>query len=307
MAGAAANLLERRQMQFTKSSTARKLLTLIAAMALGGGVAVALPASASPHESHGHAVRAGSGYLALGDSVPFGFREAANAPTPDYTQPDTFVGYPEDVAANLSLDETNAACPGETSSSLIDVTAPSNGCENGYRLAFPLHVSYSGPQLAFAVHFLRSHHQTRLVSLMIGANDGFLCQNTTADHCASELPAVLQTIATNVGTILRTIRHHGDYEGQIVVVNYYSLDYTSPVQNGLSQALNQAIDAAAAPFGVEIADGFGAFQQAAAQAGGNTCAAGLLTTLTTGGCGVHPSVAGQAVLAGAVERVVRKA
>jgi lysophospholipase L1-like esterase len=142
---------------------------------------------------------------------------------------------------------------------------------------------------------------------MIGANDGFLCQRTTADHCASELPALLQTVGQNVATILGRIRHDAHYLGQIVLVNYYSLDYRDQMQDAQSQALNQALDAAAAPYHVAIADGFGAFQSAAAQAGGDTCEAALITLLSGGGCGIHPSVAGQATLAGAVERVVRTA
>ncbi len=77
----------------------------------------------------------------------------------------------------------NAACSGETSSSLIKSFAQSNGCENipgkpnaGYRTAFPLHVNYKGSQLAYALSYLRSHRNVRLLSLMIGANDPFVCQ-----------------------------------------------------------------------------------------------------------------------------------
>ena len=66
----------------------------------------------------GHADR--SDYLALGDSVTFGYREAANLPTPDYSDAASFVGYPEDVGAALGLDVANAACPGETSTSLVE-------------------------------------------------------------------------------------------------------------------------------------------------------------------------------------------
>jgi hypothetical protein len=40
--------------------------------------------------------------------------------------------------------------------------------------------------------------------------------------------------------------------------------------------------------------------------GGNTCVAGLLTQLgSPGTCGIHPSYAGQALLAQALEKVVR--
>ncbi|HEU5267346.1 MAG TPA: SGNH/GDSL hydrolase family protein [Jatrophihabitans sp.] len=291
---------------------------------IGGAVGVAaclvltaaVPAVASARQSAGSGsapVQSGSGYLALGDSVSFGYREAANPPPPDYPDAASFVGYPEDVAADLSLRVANAACPGETSASLINAAAPSNGCERsatggpGYRDAFPLHVTYNGSQLHYAVRYLQRHADVRLVSLMIGANDAFRCQTTTADHCASELPAVLAQISANVATILGRIRHDAGYDGQIVIVNYYSLNYADPSSTAGAQALNQAMDTAAAPFDVQIADGFAAFQQAAAQAGGNSCTAGLLTMLSTGGCGVHPSVAGQQLLAGAVERVVAKA
>jgi lysophospholipase L1-like esterase len=277
---------------------------LLCAALLTGGPALASESHAAPP------ARAGTNYLALGDSVPFGYRELATTPTPDYRDATSFVGFPEDVAGDLHLRLANAACPGETSTSLITGTAPSNGCEGipgspGYRDAFPLHVAYSGSQLDFAVDYLRAHRRTRLVTLMVGANDGFLCQRNTPDHCVAELPAVLQTVAANVATILGRIRYEAHYVGQVVLVNYYSLDYGDPTQNALSAGLNQVLDAAAAPFHVAIADGFGAFQAVAAQAGGDTCAAGLLTVLTTGGCGIHPSATGQDVLADAVEAVVR--
>lgn len=206
----------------------------------------------------------------------------------------------------------NAACPGETSASFIVENVQSNGCENspgggpGYRTDFPLHVHYTGTQLQYAVQYLRHHPNTQLVSLMIGANDAFLCEETTADHCASELPAVLKQISANVTVILTVIRHAAHYNRQLVIVNYYSLGYAKPLDNRASQELDEAVDRAARPFNVVIADGFGAFKAASVQSGGNTCKAGLLTQLTTGGCGVHPSVAGQAVLALAVERVITK-
>jgi lysophospholipase L1-like esterase len=285
--------------------TRRRVGTWVALVAATCGVLVAsLPADASSR--YHRPVTAGSYYLALGDSVTFGYREPANLPTPNYADPTSFVGYPENVGAELAVKVANPSCPGETSASLIDNTQPSYACETptGYRTNFPLHVSYPNSQLDYAVQFLRQHRDTRLVSLMIGANDGFLCQATTADHCVSELPSVLAKVSANVRTILDRIRDDGHYRDQIVIVNYYSTNYTDPIQNAQSQALNNAMDSAAAPFHVTIADGFTTFQKAAAQTGGDTCAAGLLTKLTTGGCGVHPSVAGQELLAGAVERAV---
>lgn len=292
-------------MSFVLNTSRRRLAACaVAAVAVAGVVAVAPSAEASGR--YHQAVTAGSHYLALGDSVAFGYREPANLPTPTYNDPKSFVGYPENIGAELGVRTVNASCPGETSDSLINDNLPSYACETpaGYRTNFPLHVKYRNSQLLFALRFLQRHHDTRLVSLAIGANDGFLCQSTTADQCASEFPAVLAKIGKNVKTILRSIRDVARYRGQIVIVNYYSTNYNDPIQVGQSQALNQAMDVAAKPFHVSVADGYGTFQRAAAQAGGDTCKAGLLTTLSTGGCGVHPSVAGQELLAGAVERVV---
>lgn len=251
-------------------------------------------------------------YLALGDSVTFGYRESNTTPPPNYLVASSLVAYPKDVGLALGLQVANAACPGETSLSLTTKGVQSNGCENvpgggpGYRAAFPLHVSYKGTQLAYANAYLKSHRSTQLVSLMIGANDAFLCQETTADKCASELPTVLKSISSNVARILSSIRTGDHFRGQIVILNYYSLDYSNAVDNAGSQTLNTTVDKAAKPYKVQIADGYGAFKAAALQSGGDTCKAGLLTQLTPSGCGVHPSVAGQALLALAVEEVVKK-
>jgi hypothetical protein len=57
---------------------------------------------------------------------------------------------------------------------------------------------------------------------------------------------------------------------------------------------------------VRFGGGYGAFHKASRQTGGNNCAAGLLTILSGGGCGIHPSIAGQSLLANAGERVISK-
>jgi len=258
----------------------------------------------------------GSGYLALGDSVTFGYQESQVVPAPNYADAASFFAYPALLGSELHLTVANAACPGETSSSLIDATGQSNGCENtpgkgnvGYRTLNPLHVHYTGSQLGYAVSYLKTHHNVRLVSLMIGANDFFVCQETTADHCASlsEQAALIATVEKNVTTILSTIRSKAHYGGQIAIVNYYSLDYASATTTAQTALLNQSIDGDARPFHVEVADGFGQFQSGAAHSGGNTCAAGLLTQLTGAltPCGIHPCYTGQSLLAQAVANAIR--
>ena len=69
--------------------------------------------------------------------------------------------------------------------------------------------------------------------------------------------------------------------------------------------VNRAVDVAAKPFSAEIADSFGEFQTASRHSGQNPCTAGLLTQLSGGGCGVHPSYAGQALLAQALLKAIR--
>src|SRR6202035_1442943 len=227
--------------------------------------AVVGPAATSAQASGAPPVKAGSAYLALGDSVTFGYMESTVVPAPNYHDASSFLGYPELLGQELHLTVANAACPGETSTSLINPSGPSNGCESapgsphaGYRTAFPLHVKYKGSQLAYAVSYLKAHKDTRLVSLMIGANDLFRCQVTTKDGCtsASEQTAVFKTVASNVKKILSAIRNKPHYGGQLAILNYYSLNYTSAFITDIVKKLNQAVDGAAKNFHVEIASGF---------------------------------------------------
>jgi lysophospholipase L1-like esterase len=289
------------------------MVCLTALLVLGSGSALARskhkPKPVAPAKNLPVIPR--SQYLALGDSVTFGYMEPTVVPAPNYGDAASFPGYPEQLGARLRLSVANASCPGETSASLINASAPSNGCENSpshnssdnYR-NHPLHVKYKGSQLAFALSYLHSHHNVRLVTLMIGANDFFLCQETTSDACASEQTATAAAVTKNIHTILSAVRNKAHYNGQLVIVNYYSLNYAVPAVNAQSQLLNKVQDDAAKPFGVKIADGYGELQAAAAHSGANPCTAGLLTQLTAGGCGIHPSYAGQTLLAQALEKTI---
>jgi lysophospholipase L1-like esterase len=287
------------------------------ALVLAALAVVAAPAAAKPKPTAKPvSVSPGTRYLALGDSVTFGYMEGTVVPAPNYHDAADFFGYPELAGDALHLKVANAACSGETSSSLIDPKAQSNGCENspghpgvGYRTQFPLHVNYKGSQLAFALSYLKAHKNVSLVSLMIGANDFFVCQETTADSCGTtaEQNAVAAKVTSNIHTILGSIRKKAHYKGQIAIVNYYSLNYSVPAVNAQSQLLNTTQDAAAKPYHVVIADGYGELQKGAAHFGGSTCQAGLITELnnTPGMCGIHPSYAGQSLLALALEKAIK--
>jgi lysophospholipase L1-like esterase len=246
------------------------------------------------------------GYLALGDSIAFGYRPLPSFA--DYRNPAAFTAYPEDVARALKLNLVNAACPGETTASMINTGAPSNGCETnarggpGYRRIAPLHVSYRGSQLSYAVRYLQQHPDTQLVTIGIGANDLFRCEETTADHCAGpDLGRTLAGVTANLDTILGALRNQAQYRHTLVVVTYYALNYGDAASVTPVEALNAALAGPAGRYGARLANGFAAFRAASARVGGNSCAAGLRIKLASGGCDLHPTALGQQVLAAAVK------
>ncbi|HEV2252149.1 MAG TPA: SGNH/GDSL hydrolase family protein [Streptosporangiaceae bacterium] len=279
----------------------------VAALGLVAGLMSALPASATP--ATGPA--ANGTYLALGDSVAFGYVPPEAVPPPNYQDAHSFVGYPEDVAQALRIRVSNASCPGETTDSMLVTGVVSNGCENslgssiGYRTQFPLHVQYDGTQMEYALKYLAVHSHTRLVTIDIGANDVFLCQKTTMNGCTStaEIQTVLQEIQTNLTAIYAQIRDVAHYRGLLVALTYYSLSY-APGQVAGTELLDSAIASVTEKFGGEVADGFVAFEGPSLAAGGSPCAAGLLIKLPDGTCNIHPSPAGHLLLARAIEQVV---
>ena len=273
-------------------------------LALAGLTGAATPATAAPSDdppAYG-TTATNRTYLALGDSVPFGFYGNAGDL---YQDPDNFVGYPELVAEDFGLRLRNASCPGETTASFIKREAQNNGCTNsltspiGYRDQFPLHVDYKGSQLRYALKTLETAPRVRLVTLQLGANDAFICQRTGACATPEALQALVAQVETNLNTILSTLRDEGDYEGRIVVVTYYALNYADPAGVAATQLLNAGIARAAAANRALVADGFHAFEARALQAGGSSTDAGLVRPGD-----IHPTPEGQRLLATAVEEAV---
>jgi lysophospholipase L1-like esterase len=273
------------------------LLSVVAVLLIG-----AVPASA--HEGEGHT------YLALGDSVAFGTN-----PLLDARNANNFTGYPTIAGEQLELNVVNPACPGEATGSFISLTGLDNVCRP-YRAAFPLHVSYKGTQLAFAVNYLRHHRNTRLVSLGLDANDFFRLSSGKPGSpwppSTCFVPDLVQYFATcavqNLTTILSAIRGT-HYHGPIVIVLYYALNYGDPTSVFVSHdLLNKAMITAATPFGVRFADGFNAFKEVAEPFGGDSCKAGLLIVVNTAPltCDVHPTPAGRDLLARAVVNAVEE-
>jgi lysophospholipase L1-like esterase len=288
----------------------RRVLALTAALivvaviaAMGAGTVSADPVTGSA---------ANGTYLALGDSVAFGYVPPDAVPAPKYVDAHSFVGYPEYLAQQLNERVSNASCPGETTASMLVAGAQSNGCENslgspvGYSTLYPLHVQYRGTQTDYALHYLAAHKHTRLITIDIGANDVFLCQATTADHCTSsaELIGVAKEIAANLTTIFHDLRVVAGYSGPIVALTYYSLSYSAPAAVAGTQFLDSVIAGVTTAFGGIVADGFAAFQGPSLASGGDPCAAGLLIKLPGGTCNIHPSPAGHRLLATAIATAI---
>ena len=253
-------------------------------------------------------------YLALGDSITFGY-VSHPAPTPDgsnpFSNPENFAGYPTYVGAAMGLQTVNAACPGETSTSIMAFGTPDAGCAS-YRTAYPLHVPYEGlTQLQFAEAFLQANPDTQLVTVAIGINDVGLavprCGGSRSTGCLErDLPAVLSTVRSNLTTIVRALRATGSH-ATIVLINYYALEYANTTTTGLVRSLDATIAQVGADEHLRIADSFDAFKRATDSGDGDACATGLFAPgrSTLGPCDLHPTDAGQRLLANSVESAVR--
>ncbi len=246
-------------------------------------------------------------YLALGDSVTFGYIENVGY---EYYYPQNFVSFADYDSLGFGLNLANASCPGETTGSFLSATAPDNGCRE-YRAAFPLHVVYASlhsTQYAYATGYLRLNPQTQLVTIMLGANDLLLLEQQCDGNpqcIEAGLPQVYATAEANMTQTLAGLRATG-YGGAIVIVNYYSPDYTNQLDTQAIAGLNQAISAPAQQFGASVADVFTAFQNAASNqfAMGNTCVAGLLVAAnpqtSPPTCDIHASQLGHKLIASVI-------
>jgi lysophospholipase L1-like esterase len=278
----------------------RRVVSILATLCLVGGVAVtalanpaAVAASNRPAE-----------YLALGDSIAFGFSPLA-APT----SAANFVGYPDKVAEALRDRLTNAGCPGETSSHFIDLAGSDNNC-GLWRAYYPLHTSYGTAQLAFADGFLRSHPKTQVVSIDIGANDLQVLVNSCGGEAnvaciMTGMPGMLATLSSNLDTIYGHIRNADRYHHKLVALTVYSTDYGNQTLTWAISQVNQVVAARTLAWGGIVADGFGAFAAASAAYNGDTCAAGLRIVVAPSVCDSHPSPAGRNLLARTIVKALR--
>ncbi len=315
------------ELQMRKNNHLVFVVVGLAAALASGGCGGSVPSTEETVGRDDQALQVLRPYLALGDSVAFGYNpvDAKNDPT----NLAAFVGYPELISL-AAIPTANAACEGETSGSFIDVSRPDQGspdCRAWRAAGDAMHVQYASnaeSQLQFAAAYLLSHRNTATVSIGLGGGDLLLVQQTceaafdrndpnyAQEVGACELqqvPTLLPQVGQNIGTIVGTIRGTG-FTGQLVLVTYHGLQYSNPDDPALiaTAALDRVMVQVAQAFpqwNVSIARGFSSFGAiATVLGGGDSCKAGLLYKLPDGTCDVHPSRFGHTVLAAAVAGAV---
>ena len=230
-------------------------------------------------------------YLALGDSLAFGYQ-------PDINYDD---GYANDFYSTLksygSSRLANLSCPGESSTTMIK-----GGCPVPVLRKYP----YLGTQLDAALFYL-SHYagQVSPVTLDIGSNDILSDINTsTCVINTGKFASDLATLDANLTqTILPKLHNalvvNGKRTGDLIMMNYYDpFQNTCPNTVSYIQIFNQHLAHDVSRYG-SLADVFDAF--------------GGATTPNTHICSytwecsifhnVHATDAGYSAIASAFERV----
>ncbi len=156
-------------------------------------------------------------YLALGDSLAFGYQPNLNWAG----------GYASDFYTNLQAHGvttyTNLACPGETTTTMIK-----GGCP------FPLlrKYVYTGPQLTAAVDYLHQHAgQVSPVTLDIGADNLLSDLNSSSCTVNSNWTKDLATVNSDLTTVIlpqliAAMTVNGQMTGDLLLLDYYD-----PYQN----------------------------------------------------------------------------
>lgn len=255
-------------------------------------IALLLALAFVPEHAHASSSFVGpkSRYLALGDSLAFGYQ-----PNLDWSH-----GYAPQWYSDLKnhgvSSFTNYGCNGETSATFVN-----GGCP----YAYALHNYYLGSQLNAAVNYLTYYSgKVSPVSLDIGANDLLPDIDKSTCTVSSSWESDLSALDTRLtGTILPKLvaaltNSKGVRTGDLVMMNYYD-PYQNICPNSLAyvQELNSHLTADAAQFNVPVADVLTAFGGTATP-NPNTC---NYTWMCSVFHDIHATSTGYGVIAGAFE------
>src|SRR5436309_8217843 len=173
---------------------------------LAGALALVLVTALSASAASGPVYQAPQAYyLALGDSIAYGFQPAkAGLPPTRFN-----TGYVDIFATRMrtgapKLRVVNYACPGESAKTFIDGGCSGRGDVKG------LHDAFKGAQLDAALAFLRAHRgQVSPITVSLFGNDLFelldACKGNFA--CAqARAPRAFALFASRLTSILKQLR-----------------------------------------------------------------------------------------------------
>jgi lysophospholipase L1-like esterase len=208
--------------------------------------------------------------LALGDSLAFGYQAHKVASNPfDLAQFHTgfafvFAQRVAATSAGKGASVLNLGCPGETTGSFL-----SGPC--AYHAAgLPLHLNYTGSQMAFAEALLAANRgRISPILVSLGANDVLmligLCPGLDPACVGGQLPGILQTVGTNLHQVLGRLRVAAP-DAEIILLQLYNpLEVAFAGSDVLALTLNQVIGSVAAAHRARVANAFPAFNQAPPQ------------------------------------------
>jgi lysophospholipase L1-like esterase len=229
-------------------------------------------------------------YLALGDSLAYGFQPGKSDAKPRPSAFDT--GYVDAFAARLrklspKTQVVNYGCPGETTLSFTRGPCPwvAEGNE--------LHDAYRGSQLAAALSFLRAHaDEVSPITLTLWGNDLFPLSEKGEDA-----PRAIASVTSRLNSILKRLR--GAAPGaEIIVTGAWDpeadqLEETQPVYRSLDRAIGRVAAASRA----DVAKTFAVFNPPGTVRAQKARLCTLTFICSEGD--VHPTDAGYRAMAGA--------
>jgi lysophospholipase L1-like esterase len=239
-------------------------------------------------------------YLALGDSISYGYQQRIvnDWAAQTGTLPPATAFDPNAVSLfatllrslNPHLQTANYACPGATTSTIIS----SPGCATS---PLALHDSYTTPQLTAAVQYVQGRG-TGIITVDAGANDLLAllasCGGFTQLACLqAQAPGVINAIGVNMAQTLLTLRQASPTSTIIVLQLYDPFAVQTSAAEPIILALNQALAAAAAAAGAQLANAYVPFNTWQPQPQVLCALSNICGPLED----IHPTYAGYAVIA----------
>lgn len=206
-------------------------------------------------------------YLALGDSLAFGFHQQqflTEIATNTYSAASFNDGYVDDFAAMLTgidpgIETANLGCPGETTSSMLGI---------GGNCSFPLalhyapapYYQYAASQMDAALSYLAAYGGTTVpITLDIGGNDVLhLVGDCGGDSTCmlNGLPATITTMVANLGTIIGELQSASSRTELLVMNVPDPYEFALPATIPIFAAFNLALDAVVTSRHAVLVDAF---------------------------------------------------